>query len=256
MATPLAVERAGGRVVFADCSRRDLCLSLDSVKAAVTPDTRAVMAVHIGGHLTFEIEEIAGFCRDRGILLLEDCAHAHGASLRGMRGGSFGFGGAYSFYATKTLPTGEGGMVVSRDGGVIDFVRRFRNYGKPDYAISGFHGRMTELTAALGLAQMERFPEILRFKRDLARRYDSIFPNRVRFPDQMESGYYKYVVFDTRLKEETGKVYSDLCHTLRKQEGHFPDSEWVASHHTCPPIWYRYDGASLTPEALRARLMA
>jgi len=255
MASVLAAEKAGARAVFADCGRKDLCLSLDALKAAITPQTKAVIVVHVGGHVAFEIESIAEFCKDRGVALVEDCAHSHGAWYKGKPAGSFGFGGAYSFYSTKTLPTGEGGMVVSRDPRVIEFVRSFRNYGKFDYRIAGFHGRMNELTAALGLVQFKRLPKILEFKRALAAKYDAIFENRVRLPDGMLSGFYKYIVFDQPLKEETGKVYKDLCHRLRGLSQRFPESDWVAEHHACPPIWFGYPGADLPIEQLRSRLI-
>src|SRR3712207_7255982 len=86
--------------------------------------------VHIGGHIAFEIEQIAAYCRDHGIFLIEDCAHAHGASWNGRRPGSWGDAGVYSFYATKTVSTGEGGMLVTRDRQLEEFARAFRNYGK------------------------------------------------------------------------------------------------------------------------------
>ncbi len=256
MATPLAVEKAGGKVVFADCNRQDLCLSLKDIEAVMTPATKAVVLVHIGGHLAFESEAIARFCKDKGLALIEDCAHAHGATLHGKAGGSFGLGGAYSFYATKTLTIGEGGMVVSNSNEVIEFVRSFRNYGKFAYKVAGFHGRMSEITAALGVAQLEQLPKILDWKRRLAAKYDEIFANRVSLPEGMVSGYYKYIVFEETLKEKTGAVYSDLCHSLRGVAGNFPESEWIAKHHSCPPIWYGYDGIDLNPEALRQRLLS
>jgi dTDP-4-amino-4,6-dideoxygalactose transaminase len=255
MATVLAVELAGGRVRFADCSRRDLCLDLPSLAAAVTPATRAVVVVHIGGHLAFDIEAIAAWCAERRLALIEDCAHAHGATVHGAAGGTFGLGGAYSFYATKTLPLGEGGMVVSRDPEVIEQVRRFRNYGKPDHRVPGFHGRLSELQAALGVVQLEQLPGILAWKRALARRYDAIFSRRVELPAGCESGYYKYIVFDTELRERTGAVYADLCHTIRGETLELPEATWVATHHACPPIWYGYPGAELADDELRARLL-
>ena len=73
-------------------------------------------------------------------------------------------------------------------------------------------------------------------------------------PDGMESGFYKYVVFDTPLKEASGKVYADLCHVIRRSAGHFPHSEWVAGHHACPPIHYGYARAVQNVEELRAAL--
>ena len=71
------------------------------------------MLVHIGGHIAFEVEVIADYCREHGIFLIEDCAHAHGASWNGRRAGTYGDAGVYSLYATKTISTGEGGVLVS-----------------------------------------------------------------------------------------------------------------------------------------------
>ena len=75
----------------------------------ITPNTKAVVVVHIGGHIAFEIEQIAKLCEERKIALIEDCAHAHGAQWNGRTAGSWGIAGSYSFYATKTMPLGEGG---------------------------------------------------------------------------------------------------------------------------------------------------
>ena len=74
-------------------------------------------------------------------------------------------------------------------------------------------------------------------------------------PNGMLSGHYKYIVFDHPLKEETGKIYKDLCHKLRGLTNSFPEAEWVAQHHACPPIWYGYDGADLPIDQLRKKLI-
>jgi hypothetical protein len=112
MATPLAVVKSGAEVVFADCNRTDLCLSHEAVvSAAAQHDLAAVWLVHIGGHIAFDTPRIAEFCRARGIVLLEDCAH--GASWHDRKPGSRGDAGVYSFYGTKTISTGEGGGVFS-----------------------------------------------------------------------------------------------------------------------------------------------
>ena len=92
---------------------------------------RAAVLVHIGGHIAFEVERIAEYCRANDIFLLEDCAHAHGASWHGRRPGSWGDAGAYSFYATKTVSTGEGGMLVSNDDDLLEHARLFRNSVSP-----------------------------------------------------------------------------------------------------------------------------
>ena len=127
------------------------------------------MLVHIGGHIAFEVERIAEYCRANGIFLLEDCAHAHGASWNGRRPGSWGDAGVYSFYATKTISTGEGGMLVSNDDDLLEHARAFRNYGKPDHGVEGLNLRMSEFTAAIGLVQTERLDEIVARKNAIAR---------------------------------------------------------------------------------------
>lgn len=255
MATPLAVRWAGGKVVFCDCNKEDLCMSAGDLEKRITKKTKAVMVVHIGGHIAFDILKIKEICDANKIALLEDCAHAHGAEFNGRMAGSFGIGGGYSFYATKTMTTGEGGMVVTKDNALYDFVKKFRNYGKFDYKIRAFNCRMNEFTAALGLVQFERLPEILEWKRALAAKYDRIFPNRVKFPKGMKSGYYKYIAFEKKLKIETGKVYGELCHEFMGAKERFPNSEWIKANHVCPPIYHGWECADLPEEKLREKLL-
>lgn len=259
-----AVKYAGGNIIFADCNREDLCLSLEDLKKKVTENTKAVIVVHIGGHIAFQIEEIAAFCREKDIYLVEDCAHVHGAWWKGKTGGHYGFAGAYSFYATKTMPLGDGGMVVSKDQEFLRWVEKFRNYGKEVidghvyYRMqNGFNFRLSEFSAALGIVQMERLPKILEWKRALAKKYDQIFENRVNLPEGMESGYYKYIVFDTDLKEETGQVFGsrDLGHVIANVEADLPNSKWVTEHHKCVPIYFGYEYANKSVEELRSILL-
>ena len=255
MATVLAVRRAGGRVVFADARREDLCLGLADIKSKFSADTRAVVLVHIGGHLAFETREIAEWLAKKGIPLIEDCAHAHGAWLDGQAAGTFGLGGVYSFYATKTMPLGEGGMVVTANPEADAFVRKWRNYGKFEYQVDGLNARMNEVTAALGLVQLERLPNILEWKRALAAKYDQIFERRLKLPEGMVSGYYKYIVFDTPVKEETGLVFGEPCHEILNSGDRLPNTEWIKNHHVCPPMYYGWDGAELSVDELAARLL-
>jgi perosamine synthetase len=240
MATPLAAINAGASVEFVDCNRTDLCMSFqDFERKALEHRPRAAILVHIGGHIAFDSERIAAFCRDHGIFLLEDCAHAHGADWNGHRPGAYGDAGVYSFYATKTVSTGEGGMLVSRHEELLDFARAFRNYGKPDHAVHGLNFRMNEFTAAIGIVQTERMPEIVAFKNAVARDVlDARHPGRLQLPDGMTSGLYKYIVFD-EIERSTGKVYDQPCHRLLGHAVDLPNSDWVAEHHWCAPIYYR-----------------
>jgi dTDP-4-amino-4,6-dideoxygalactose transaminase len=236
MATPLAILHAGARVEFVDCNRDDLCLSFDDLERKVHEHRpRAVVLVHIGGHLAFDSERIAELCAAEGILLIEDCAHAHGADWNGRRPGMFGDVGVWSFAPTKTVSTGEGGMLVSRHPDALEFARAFRNYGKPSYARHGLNFRMNEFTAALGVVQAERLPEIVRWKNEQAELH---VPNRLGLPDGMTSGLYKVVVFEP-IERSTGKVYDESCHRLLGHHVDLPNSDWVTQNHWCVPLYYR-----------------
>src|SRR5437764_9926413 len=154
MATPLTAITAGADVQFVDCNREDLCMSFEDLERKVAEHRpKAVFLVHIGGHVAFDVERIAALCRDQGIFLIEDCAHAHGAGWHGRRPSTWGDAGVWSFYATKTVSTGEGGMLVSRHPDLLEHARAFRNYGKPDHVVHGLNFRPSEFTAAIGVVQ-------------------------------------------------------------------------------------------------------
>lgn len=259
-----AVQYAGGIPVFADCNKEDLCISLEDIKKKATDNTKAVIVVHIGGHIAFEIEQIAAWCKEKGIELIEDCAHVHGGWWNGKTGGHYGIAGSYSFYATKTMPLGDGGMVVSKNEDLLKWVEKYRNYGKEVidghvyYKLSnGFNFRLNEFSAALGIVQTERLPKILEWKRELAKKYDQIFENTVKFPEGMESGYYKYIVFDTPLKQQTGQVFGpgDLGDVISGKDSDVPNSHWVTEHHKCAPIYLGWEDADKSVDELRSILL-
>ena len=245
MATPLAAIRSGARVEFVDCNREDLCMSFADFEAKASRlRPRAAFLVHIGGHIAFEVEQIADYCRQNGIFLIEDCAHAHGASWRGRKAGTWGDAGVYSLYATKTITTGEGGVLVSRRPEVLEHAAAFRNYGKMSFEVQGLNFRMSEFTAALGLVQIERMPEIVAWKNKIARsELDGLYPSRLELPEGMTSGLYKYIVFDW-LERSTGRVYDEPCHRILGHDVELPGSDWVARNHSCLPLYYRPEGQS------------
>ena len=240
MATPLAAISAGAKVEFVDCNRDDLCMSFEDLERKVREHKpRAVFLVHIGGHLAFQSDLIAELCRSEGIVLLEDCAHAHGAGWNGRRAGSWGDAGIWSFAPTKTISTGEGGMLVSDKTEVIEFARAFRNYGKPDYAVHGLNFRLNEFTAAIGLVQTARLDEITTWKNEAARmQLDPLYGSRMQLPAGMTSGLYKYIVFEP-IERSTGKVYDEPCHRVLGKAVDLPNSDWVAQNHWCVPLYYR-----------------
>ena len=264
-ATAIAAKMAGAKVVYADCNREDLCMSFDSMVSKVTERTVAVILVHIGGHIAFDVERIAAFCKAREIALIEDCAHAHGAEWNGKKAGSWGIGGVYSFYATKTLTTGEGGMVVTNNKKLADWCRVYRNYGKRisngqvifDNSIGGMNFRISEFTAALGCIQMRNLKDIVAVKQRIAGKYDEIFTDRILLPKGMKSGYYKYIVFDQTIKSETGKVFdikSQACY-VDNDWSTLKNCIWVGEHHSCVPIFSNIEYSRLDINDLKSLVL-
>jgi len=240
MATPFVNSFMNCKVEFVDCNKDDLCMNLADLKEKIKRfNPAAVWVVHIGGHIAFGINEIAQLCKEKGIVLLEDCAHAHGASWNGKKPGTWGDAGVYSFYATKTISTGEGGMLVTDDNNLIEFARKFRNYGKFDYQVRGLNFRISEFSAVVGSTQVDRLDEIVSWKNEYAKTHlDPKFPNRVKLPEGMISGYYKYIVFDP-IEKSTGKVYDESCHKVMGKKYNLPNTDWITENHWCVPLYYK-----------------
>jgi dTDP-4-amino-4,6-dideoxygalactose transaminase len=156
-ATANTVLHAGARPVFADVRGDDFGIDAAQVEAAITARTRAVVPVHLYGQIC-DIEPVAALCAARGIALIEDAAQAAGAELGGRRAGAWG-DACFSFYATKNLQTGEGGMIVTRDAAVDARARVLRSQGEPERYVTeeaGFNYRMTEIAAAIGGTQLPK----------------------------------------------------------------------------------------------------
>ena len=236
-ATALAAMHAGNRVIFADSDPETLCLDVADVERRIEEDTWAVILVHIGGNITPQYYQLKALCEARNLYLVEDCAHSPGSTIDGQSSGILGIAGAFSFFPTKPLTTGEGGMVTTNDDSVYEQATMIRNQGKNPalgnhISEIGHNFRMNEITALMGVQQMRRAPEVLEDRRRIARFYDSalhgfrglrpitIAPNTV-------SSYYKYIAYLDPVYERSavkgimrekygvslpGEVYADLCH--------------------------------------------
>jgi len=157
-ATANSVALCGATPVFADIEPDYFCLSPDAVRAAIGPRTSAIMAVHLYGHPA-AMDELGQLAGAHGLLLVEDAAQAHAASLHGQMVGALGSLAAFSFYPTKNMTTGEGGMIVTDDLEVERQARMLRNQGmerRYENELVGFNARMTDIGAAIGRVQLER----------------------------------------------------------------------------------------------------
>lgn len=172
-----AVTYTGAVPVFADSLPDTWQIDPDDVRRRITSRTKAIMAVHLYGHAC-DVDALRAICREHRLFLIEDCAEAIGSLYKGRHVGSFGDISTFSFFGNKTMTTGEGGMVVSSDPTLMERSRHFKGQGLAAHReywhdVVGYNYRMTNLCAAIGVAQMERLDEFLARKRVLASAYRS-----------------------------------------------------------------------------------
>lgn len=177
IATASPIVHLGAKPVFVDILADTWCLDPERVEAAITPRTKAIVAVHLYGNLC-EMDQLLDIGRRHGIPVIEDAAEAIGSVYRGKRAGSMGAFGAFSFHGTKTLTTGEGGMFVTNDPELYEHVLTLSNHGRargqtrqfwPDMV--GFKYKMSNIQAAIGCAQMKRIDELIARKRNIMSGY-------------------------------------------------------------------------------------
>jgi dTDP-4-amino-4,6-dideoxygalactose transaminase len=264
-ATAAAVVHAGGIPRFADIDPATFTLSPATVEPVLDGSCAGIVIVHIGGFVSPDTAVLADLCQARGMWLLEDAAHAHGAAFAGRPAGSIGDAGAFSFYPTKVITSGEGGMITTAAETLRDDARIYRDQGKAgflggDHVRLGYAWRMSELHAAVGLVQLARLDEFVAVRRRIARLYDEALAalpgiTPVLAPEGSEPNYYKYLaVLDEgidradlkkALRERhgvgmSGEVYASPLHHqpvfADVPHGPLPVSEDLCARHVCLPI--------------------
>jgi len=183
IASAAPITYLGARPVFIDILPDSWCVDPECVEAAITPRTKAILAVHLYGNLC-DMERLLAIGQKHGIPVVEDAAEAIGSVYHGKKAGSMGIFGAFSFHGTKTLTTGEGGMFVTSDAALYERVLTLSNHGRargqtkqfwPDAV--GFKYKMSNIQAAIGCAQMERIDLLIQRKRDILASYRRHFRN-------------------------------------------------------------------------------
>jgi len=264
-ATAAAVLRAGGRPVFADIDAATFALSPETISAAITGETAAVVLVHIAGLITPQADEIRLLCEQRGITLVEDAAHAHGSTYDGRFAGSFSAAAAFSFYPTKVVTAGEGGMILTPSGDLAGEARIYRDQGKGSFAANnhvraGYAWRLSEQNAVTGLVHLRRMGEFITRRREVAARYDKALAGldgleALSEPAGCRGNIYKYIVLlppgadrawfkrelaarhDVRL---AGEVYDTPLHHQPVLAGYggpaLPVTEDMCERHVCLPV--------------------
>ena len=169
IATANSVLFTGAKPVFADIDGESFNISAGGILEKIGPETKAIIPVHLYGQ-PCEMEGIMKIAREHNLVVIEDACQAHGAKFKGRMVGSFGTG-CFSFYATKNIVTGEGGMITTDDERIADKARTIRNQGQKEryvHKLLGYNYRMTDIAAAIGMAQLKKLPEFIEKRQENA----------------------------------------------------------------------------------------
>ena len=267
VSTPNSVLFAGGKPVFADMKADTLCIDIDDVRKKLSPKTAGIIVVHIAGLVCPQINELKELCEEKGLFLLEDAAHAHGAMIDGKMAGTFGDAGCFSFYPTKVMTTCEGGMIITNNSELAEEACCLRTVGQNaqrQAVMLGHNWRLNEMAAVVGKHQLEHLEEFVNKRNEVAKWYEKALSDvegvsLFKAPSNFRHSYYKYPVkladgierekLSVLLKEkygvETGHVYYPPCHlqpfymqNFGTKMGDLPVAETVLNKVMCLPMHY------------------
>jgi perosamine synthetase len=237
VATAEAVVMAGGKPVFADIDPETYHLALAEIEENVTKKTKAIVPVDLYG-LPVDIKPIRKIAAEHGLAVVEDAAQAHGATCAGKPAGVFADAACWSFYASKNMTTGEGGVVTTDSDEMAETLRLIRTHGeKAKYAslMLGTNYRMSEIQAAIGVVQLKKLPAFVAKRRANAQRLTKILAEteRLQLPKETEDQQHSWYLYTVRLKDgdeaERNKVLEEL-----KKKGIGAAAYYVHPVHTMP----------------------
>jgi len=261
-----AVIDEGGIPVLADMNPETFCVDTEDLLVRITPRTAGVIVVHIAGLVYPEIDKLRTICEDKGLFLLEDASHAHGAEIDGRKAGSLTDIACFSFYPTKIMTTGTGGMITTRNASLAEYSRSVRHHGVggslEEIVNLGNDWCLSEIHAVLGRFQLKRLDENVAHRNRMIARYRQGLKGLqwLSIPDCPENFLHAYYKFPVLIREgmdkerlrrilyteyhiENGNIYDPPCHlqpVLRKKfgycEGMFPKAESTLRRQICPPI--------------------
>lgn len=281
-ATAAAVVHAGANPVLLDMDPESFSVTPEEVEKRLTPKTAGLIVVHIGGIVSAQLPALVDLAHKKGFWLIEDAAHAHGSSLHSVSAGAFGIASSFSFYPTKVMTSGEGGMIVTNDDKLAEEARIYRDQGKASFTVNahvrmGYNWRMSEPHAIIGLRHLERLPAMIADRRAVAACYDrglkdfrSLQP--LAPPSDGTCNYYKYIAILKKKRERkelkallrekfgvslAGEVYEEPLHKQPVFEnyctGPLPIAEDLCARHICLPVFsgMQISEAQQVIEALR-----
>lgn len=222
IATALGVVHNNAMPVPVDSETVTWNLDLDLIEGLITPRTKAIIPVHLFGH-PVDMDRLMAIARKHNLIVIEDCAESHGATVRGRMTGSFGDMACFSFYANKVITTGEGGMVVTNDDRLAERLRLLRNlaFTKPRFRheVAGYNFRMAGYQAAMGLAQLHKIDRIVTEKRRVAASYSArlVAIPGLRLPVELDWAKNVYWMYAIVVQPEFGLSRDELAQGLLAQ---------------------------------------
>ncbi|MFQ6118276.1 MAG: DegT/DnrJ/EryC1/StrS family aminotransferase [Methanosarcinales archaeon] len=222
-ATANAVIYTGATPIFVDCEQDTWNIDVSLIEEKITPKTKAIMPVHIFGH-PCDMEPILEIAKKYSLFIIEDCAEAHGAEYRKKKVGLFSDISCFSFYGNKIITTGEGGICLTNSDELNQKMRLLRDHGmrkenKYWHEVVGFNYRMTNLQAALGLAQLERIEEFIKIKRRNAQEFKNLLKDVdwITLPVEKEYAKNIYWVFAILINENSRYSRNQIIDILGKE---------------------------------------
>ena len=221
VATAEVVVMAGAKPVFVDVNPETYNISPEKIEKAITKKTRAIMPVDLYG-LPADMQPIKEIAEKHGLLIIEDAAQAHGAKYKGKPPGAFADAACWSFYASKNITTGEGGMVTTNDDELAEKMRFMRSHGEKEKYKSlmlGHNYHMTEIQAAIGCVQLEKLPKFSEKRRKNAEKLTSNLKNsrKLKLPTEPKGYQHSWYLYTVRLKNSKEKERDEIVEKLRQK---------------------------------------
>ena len=266
IATGMAVHLVGAKPIFCNINKKDFCLDLKSIENCITKRTKGIILVHFAGLISEDIFKIQELCKSHNIFMIEDAAHAPGAEIDNKRSGTIGDVGCFSFFPTKVLTAGEGGMFTTDNNDLADYARSQQNRGRDlkaereEYKYPGRNIRMTEMTALTGRAQLRNLEKYLASRRKIANIYKRGFDklqSKIEYvapKDDRNSSYWKFPIilnrsFDRDIflaKLHSKGIFADLTYqpslnnqpvfkNIFESKKNLQNSESLMKRHICLP---------------------
>ena len=247
VATPNSVIFAGGTPVFSDIREDTLCMDPEDVKQKLSSRTAGIIVVHLAGLICPQMDELVQLCEEHDLFLLEDAAHAHGAMFNGRMAGALCDAGCFSFYPTKVMTSGLGGMITTDDSNLAEAARLMRTHGQNSQGqmtVLGHEWRLSEIAAIVGKHQLEHLEQFVSRRNEIAEYYNATLAkvdgvSLFQTPNSFRHSYYKYPlkldkgiereklasILSEEYNVETGHIYYPPCHLHPFYMEHFGTRE-------------------------------